>query len=213
MKNILVIVVVAMFLTSCATYKGSQTPDDVYYSPARNIGEKETSYYSNTSQDDWYLLMKARNNNLWNSLDDYSYWYDSRYSFNSYNYNYYYNSVGIGYRPTYSNFYGWSYYYSSGYNNPFCGVIYYKNPTAYYGSTNASNISAYKNRTYNNGNSTSRPSSSYTGKTPYPTNTNNSYSTPARAVNSTPSSNAGGRSGGFNSSGSSASSGRSGRGG
>lgn len=234
---------------SCTTaYKAGQTPDDVYYSPATGVtakkeeekAQKQQEQYNEyiSSADDRYLRMKVANNSRWSTIDDYSYWYDSRYDFcpnNSsfYNSPYAMNPWSVGYsigygRPYYGSIYG-------GWNSPVYTLIYYSNPKFSGGYTSGSNISAYRNKTYNNQNT------GYTDKTgkfvPAGSNSNSfssllkrvftpatstssssSYDRPARTYtptnNSTPStsSSAGGNSGGFKSTGSSSSSGRGGRG-
>ena len=83
-------------LSGCSTaYQSGQTPDDVYYSPGRDGGsrreeekvreqqERYEEYAS--SQDDRYLRMKVANRNRWSGIDDFDYWYDSRYDFSRYN--------------------------------------------------------------------------------------------------------------------------------
>src|SRR5918993_6008453 len=116
-------------LSSCSTaYKSGQTPDDVYYSPARetdayvkveNDDERryrsEDRYRSNdnyrsnddyVNSDDRWLRMRVRNRYRWSAFDDYQ-WNDWRYnswSYNSYNsyspFNNYWNS-----------YYSWNSYY------------------------------------------------------------------------------------------------------
>lgn len=171
MKRILLLSVLSIgLLSGCSTaFKAGQTPDDVYYSPAREGSAKETAkeeeknrnqqeQYKDyvSSQDDRYLRMKVANRSRWSSLDNFDYWNDSRYDFCNCNcyggYNNYdtYNvwnpnwnlQVGYGRRPYFGN-YGW--------NSPIYTLIQYNNPT-YGGSTSGSNISAYKNRNYNNSN-------------------------------------------------------------
>lgn len=253
----------AGLLSGCSTiYQSGQTPDDVYYSPGRDgstVREEEKrkddqaryeEYIS--SQDDRYLRMKVANRNRWSSLDDFDYWYDSRYDFSSryyhpYNSYSYYNPYSSG------NYYGWNsgWNYALGYggwrpslgmgwgwNSPIYTVISYGSPKLYAGSTSGSNISAYRNKSYNNANLGYKDTK--TGKwissggtknsfgelvrrvfTPASSNNNSgnnsSWERPARTFdnssgNSGTSSSAGGNSGGFKSSGSSASGGRSGRG-
>lgn len=241
-------------LSGCSTaYQSGQTPDDVYYSPARegmsrreedNAKEQQERYEEYiSSQDDRYLRMKVANRNRWSGIDDFDYWYDSRYDFNRINpYNnwntYTWNNpwhLGLGYggwRPQLGLGYGW------GWNNPMYTVIVYASPKFYTGSTSGSNLAAYRNtKGFNNSNQ-----GYYNPKTGSFVNTgssNNSFgnllkrvftggsngssgTTVDRAVRSfpnsssgssaTPSSNAGGNSGGVKSTGSSASSGRGGRG-
>lgn len=242
-----------MLLSSCSTaFKSGQTPDDVYYSPARELTVKEEEKQKTrqdeyrdyvSSQDDRYLHMKVANRNRWNSLDDFEYWNDTRYDFYNYHtawntYNYSWNpswnlSIGSGRRSGYGN-YGW--------NNPVYTVVYYANPKfAGGGSTTGSNISAYKNKTYdntnlgykdpktgsfvpagNNNNFGNLLKRVFTGSSD--NNSAGSYDRPARtfsnstttpnSTNTTPatSSSAGGNSGGFKSTGSSTGTGRGGKG-
>jgi|688.fasta_scaffold88638_3 hypothetical protein len=91
MKTVLLSSLIGVFfLTSCSTaYKAGQTPDDVYFSPGRAVGDEEYSNNRNReeyqeytgSQDDAYLRRKVANRNRWSSIDDFSYWNDCRYSF------------------------------------------------------------------------------------------------------------------------------------
>jgi len=256
MKRILLLSAIGLsVLTGCSTaYKAGQTPDDVYYSPAKGVSEKKEDKkqaqqqqerydeYTNNA-DDRYLRMKVANRGRWSSIDDYSYWYDSRYDFcptntSFYNSPYAVNPWSIGYsigygRPYYGSIYG-------GWNSPVYTVAIYSTPKFSGGYTSGSNISAYRNKNYNNQNA------GYTGKNgqfiPAASNSNSfgnllkrvftpatssssssSYDRAARTYtptnnNSTPtptpatSSSAGGNSGGFKSTGSSSSSGRGGRG-
>jgi alkanesulfonate monooxygenase SsuD/methylene tetrahydromethanopterin reductase-like flavin-dependent oxidoreductase (luciferase family) len=106
MKHTLLLTVLSIgFLASCSTaFKAGQTPDDVYYSPGREITsakqeekdqrQKEEYQEYVSSQDDRYLRMKVANRNRWSSLDDFDYWHDSRYDFCSCNC---YNSLYLQY--------------------------------------------------------------------------------------------------------------------
>ncbi len=244
--SLLPVLLAAGLLTSCSSaYKATQTPDDVYYSPARSVAMREDRvsndgyYTANNYYDDRYLSMKVRNHALWNSLDDYSYWYDSRYNF--YNRFTYYNPATLSYdwvyggNPylyNYSSFYiTMSGYGCGGWYNPGYVVAFYKNP-GINGTTSGSNITAYRNKNYNTINYptiNSKPTINQQGNSsfgslvrktfsPAPSANNSannsSWSNPVRAVNpSTPSSSsAGGRSGGATSTGSSTGTGRGGRG-
>ena len=116
-STILLLAVFAAALSSCTTaYKTGQTPDDVYFSPARPQDEyvqveKEdnTRRYRNDDEyyDDRYLRMKVHNRSRWNDLDD---WYD-------------YERYGVR----------GNYYYGT-YNNPYNSWNYYYNPYTYYGN-------------------------------------------------------------------------------
>lgn len=166
MKYPLLIAVVAIgLLTGCSTSNiSTQTPDDVYYSPAKGsvgsrVAQKQQDEYENyvSSNDDQYLAMKVHNYNLWSPLDDYSYWYDSRYSY--FNYNNYANSWYSNpysynsFNPYYGNYYYGGYNNWAEWNNPGYIVACYKNiRVAANTYTSGSNISAYHNRTYNTSN-------------------------------------------------------------
>ena len=145
------------------------------------------------------------------------------YGYNPYGYNpYSYNSWS--YSPFNQGYYGYGGYYS-----PLYPVVFYKNPKVYTGTTGKSNLTTFQNRNYSNvntpgnySNSKGRNSEANFGNlmkrvfaTPSGTsNTNNQQSTswdrPVRTMEptSTPSSSAGGRSGGYNSTGTSTSTGR-----
>lgn len=150
-------------LSGCSTaYQSGQTPDDVYYSPGRDGGsrreeekvreqqERYEEYVS--SQDDRYLRMKVANRNRWSGIDDFDYWYDSRYDFGRYNHFSNWNSFYTWNNPWNPSFsyglwrmqpglgFGW------GWNNPMYTVIAYASPKFYAGGrTSGSNLSAYRN--------------------------------------------------------------------
>jgi hypothetical protein len=171
--KILLFGLVAVILTGCSsTYQASQTPDDVYYSPAREgIAKKERKQdrYEDyvSSQEDQYLRMKVRDRQRWSGIDDYTYWNDSRY-IPSYNYDYYRNSYYSPYawnnwRSPYYNPYfsvgynNWSpFYYSpygyNRYNNGYNNVYIQKYPTRPNVNTSRPNLNGYTNRSYNNTN-------------------------------------------------------------
>jgi hypothetical protein len=242
-----------VLFSSCSTaFKAGQTPDDVYYSPGVDrpeakefVSRDEEAQYQQyvTYLDDRYLRMKVANRYRWGAIDNFDYWNDSRYDFNTYSsYNYYntvnpYNwnpgwnlSLGYGYGNLYPGYNNW------GWNSPIYTVVHYSTPS--YGSTSGSNISAYRNKSYNNtnygyrdpktgtfipsGNNNSFGSLMKRVFTPATSTENaSSYDRPVRTYTpstTTPStapatsSSAGGSSGGYGSTGSSSSSGRAGRG-
>lgn len=153
--------------TSCGVYKSGQTntPDDVYYSPARGGGaayvETETKrdgYYradDSYSYDDRWLRMRVRDRYRWSAFDDYD-WNDWRY--NSWNYSPYSYGYGVGYNPFYYNnfnlyfnqYYAWNSYY-----NPYCPGIIIVNPKGnqpVYTKVREFQMSRYTNNNYNNSN-------------------------------------------------------------
>lgn len=168
--------IAAMFAGCSSAYKASQTPDDVYYSPARPGAEqrsvaKEDRYEDYiSSQDDQYLRMKVTDRERWSTIDDYAYWNDSRYV-PSFSYNYYRNNWNnlyswnnpyawntwgnpFYYSPMFSmgyNLYGGGYYPSLGYGYiPYSNVYISKYPTRMSSSVNRPVLSGYSNRNYNN---------------------------------------------------------------
>ena len=204
MKNSLLILLIGIgFLsTSCATaYKSDQTPDDVYYSPGKPAAEddlvkdaaQQEQYQAYmTSADERYLRMKVANHSRWTSLDDYAYWYDSRYDFYRYNQ---YNSLGLN-NYNYNNNWNSMAAFGShrpmlGWSNPAFTIISYCNTKTLIGSTAGSNITAYKNKNYDNANiSYTNPK---TGLTTYSNNTNN-FSSLVKKVFAAASSNSNGSS-------------------
>lgn len=135
--KILLFGLMAAAITGCSSvYRAGQTPDDVYYSPAKEGVQKQTvkrdrDRYEEyvASEDDRYLRMKIRDRQRWSGIDDYAYWNDTRFipSFN-YNYDFYRNNIynsyawNNWYRP-YSNFY-YNPYIFNGYGNVFGSGLY-----------------------------------------------------------------------------------------
>ena len=130
MKSALPFFALLLVFASCTTaYKSGQTPDDVYYSPARPQAEYVTSNnqqdnyrYDEQTDDDRYLRMKVRNRRTWSDLD---YYYSDPYAF-SYRYRNRFNNYGNLYYNTPWDYYSsWNYYYNpyTSYYNP-----YYYNP-------------------------------------------------------------------------------------
>ncbi len=222
-------------ITGCASLnKATNTPDDIYYSatPAAKASSSSASdagydQYENyqSNNDDQYLRMKVQNQSLWGSLDDYSYWNDSRYDYGyscdasrdmligslyspfGYGYGLGGYGLGLGYGLGYGGFgfgYGWRSWAS-----PYQTVVMYRNPKVYFNGTNKTNITAYRNIQYNNYNSAKYTTATQSGGN-YTTrggsfNNNNNYVAPSRSFSSGSATNsAGGRSGGFSSAGSSA---------
>ena len=257
-SKILLSIITISLLASCSSvYKSGQTPDDVYYSPVREIKEeerkKEDTKDDYVDADDNYLRMRVKNNNRWGRIDDFDYWHDSRYSYNNCNNNSW--NIKLNNNGWNNNFNGWLYtnrdncnctcnnswnnnwsyrnnYRNNGWDNGFY-VVTYKNPNVYRGNTNGSNITAYKNRTYNNtnvytnskGGSTNNTNNNGFGnlvKKVFSSGNNStqtSWDRPARTFDGgsssssskQPSSDAGGKSGGYNSTGTSSSGGRGGK--
>lgn len=249
--KILLLAFSAVLFTSCSTYKAGQTPDDVYYSPARELVAKEEREVKRdrydeyiSSADDRYLRMKIQNRERWSDLDDYAYWNDSRYhdcnSAYSYNnnfafnnpynnlhafntpynnlksYSYNLNNSVYGYRSNtcvQNNFRMNNYFGYGGYYSPRYPIVYYKSPKLYTGTTGKANLSTYRNPNYNNTNYSSKASNQNNfgnlmkrvfSDQPGNSNSNSSWDRPVRTIEpGTSTNNAGGRSGGYNSTGTS----------
>jgi hypothetical protein len=102
MKNkiLLFTVLGALVFSACTTsYKSTQTPDDVYYSPLRELKDAEQEEY--LSNDDNRIRMAVKNPRWRYSDWDYDYDYNPyRYG---YGYGYYYNPYYYPY-PVYTGF-------------------------------------------------------------------------------------------------------------
>lgn len=111
--KLILVAISAIAFSSCATmYKTGQTPDDVYYSPARPSGgsgeeKKEQSETARYYDDEYRSVRLGMNDRRYRYLD-YNYGFDpylSMYSYNpymyGYNYDYYYNPYFWPY-PIYS---------------------------------------------------------------------------------------------------------------
>jgi len=176
MKATLPLLSLALIFASCTTaYKSGQTPDDVYFSPARPQSEyvrqdnRDDNEYRNNDEayrDDRYLRMKIRDRR-------YSGLYDDYYSYNPYFYHYY-NSY-LDYNSPWNSYSYWNYYYNP-YGHQVIAIVprtsFYSRPRTfdlgvYNQSTNATNgrgarhgysygynnsSSNYNNRSRNTGN-------------------------------------------------------------
>ncbi len=100
--KLLLILLATASISSCSTaYKSGQTPDDVYYSPVRNIEEeqqkddrkKEEDQVRRDNPEDRDIRMSIRNYR-WRTLN-----YDYGYNYNQYSHhcNCYCNNYGYGY--------------------------------------------------------------------------------------------------------------------
>jgi hypothetical protein len=129
MKSLLPLLFFALLFGSCTTaYKSGQTPDDVYYSPARQQQQhdeyvraesRQPRYqYDEQSEDDRYLRMKVRNRRIWSDLDYYyndplAYSYRNRFN----------NNFGLYYNTPWNYYSSWNYYY-----NPYSHYYNHYNP-------------------------------------------------------------------------------------
>lgn len=171
-------VFLAVVLASCSSaYKSTQTPDDVYYSPAppadvakeekekrnenNSTNRRNTRYNDYAYTEDCYLRMKVANRNRWSTIDDYSYWYDTRY--NDFYTSSYWNN---GFNTNFCNCYGNTSVFYPGYYNPYIGSfytgfynsypftsIYIINPKVTHPNVNRPRIGGFSNSTYSSGGS------------------------------------------------------------
>jgi len=126
--------IAAFSLGSCTTaYKAGQTPDDVYYSPARDGaayvqmekrdrydgGRREMNYYGDPymTGDDFYLRMMVRNRTRWSALDPY--FFNGFY--NPYNPAYYNNFWGSSFHNPWNNYWSWNSFY-----NPYMPPVFFQ---------------------------------------------------------------------------------------
>ncbi len=159
-SRIILAVCTLAVLSSCSTAYKAQTPDDVYYSPAKPQDEyvkvesqKDREEYraDDGYTDDRYLRWKVRNRNRWSVYDDYS--YDA--------YDYRYTHVSID--PFWSgNSYYWSnYWYWNRSYNPYCGKVIVVNPKNTIGYNQVRNYTpGTYNTTYSNNNNSVRTKNS-----------------------------------------------------
>lgn len=154
-SGIILSLIGGVLLSSCSVYRSGQTPDDVYYSPARqtksaavagneyvqtqsgrNDGRRNQDYSNSRSysayddfatMDDRWLMMRVRNPYRWSMFDDYSY-YNAFSPYSPYGMGGFhspYSSMGFGYSP------GWSFGLGFGSFSPWgfggMGYGYYNN--------------------------------------------------------------------------------------
>jgi hypothetical protein len=173
-STILLLALSAAAFSSCTTaYKTGQTPDDVYFSPARPEEEyvrvdkdEDREYrYDDDYYDDRYLRMKVRNRDRWSDLDE---WYYYGKTSNYYGYGYRYNW------SAWNPYNSWNYYY-----NPYCKSCCVSS------GGNVKSVVYNRPRTFNlNGYNTGNGNTSG-GKifNPSNTNNNNTYSSPRNTRN------------------------------
>jgi hypothetical protein len=164
----------ALAFSSCVSaYKTGQTPDDVYFSPAKEeqgpeyvqLQQRDDKYYQGSDYyEDRFLRMRVQNRYRWSVLDDY-------YFYNTYAYNPYGFYNHNWYSP-WNSYYAWNNFY-----NPYYGGIPYypggviiKNPGRY---TVPSRSIAFNPSSYKPNSSLNRPIGSRS--------INNSYSNPGNS--------------------------------
>lgn len=124
-SQIFLLAFIAVLFSSCTSayrsgaYKTGQTPDDVYFSPARaqdeyvQVEKQDDRRYQ--SVDDYYderfLRMRVQNRYRWSALDEY-YFNGSYHPYSYYGYSSHWNNP-------WNNYYTWNTYY-----NPYCHVGY-----------------------------------------------------------------------------------------
>lgn len=152
---ILLLAFAAIAFSSCTSvYKTGQTPDDVYYSPARpqdeyvRVEKNDDRHYQSSDEyyEDRYLHMRVANRYQWSYLDDY--YYNSPYAYNYYSY---YDS----WNNPYNSYWSWNTYYNPYYTG-YCHTPYYggggiiiKTPSSYY--VRPSRPIAFNPASYNGG--------------------------------------------------------------
>jgi len=178
MKQIYIPLLCTAFIFSgCSTYKNSQTPDDVYYSPGQgkeayssNDNNSNSDYYS--TPNDQYVHMRVQDPSRWSYFDDYNSDYYGGYSPLGYS-PYYSGGFGYGYGYTpwigfsyWSPFSFWNSYYSwNSFYNPYYGGIIVVNPKIA-SSTNYTRLGTFNPASYTN-NTYSRSNVRTSNYTPY----------------------------------------------
>lgn len=154
---LLLVLAIAAFSSCSTAYKSGQTPDDVYYSPAKEseeyveIKKSDNNRYRNyqyDDADDRWLRMRVRNPYRWNAFDDYDWnmhnsWTNNYYNPYSYNWNNYWNG-----------YYTWNSWY-----NPYCRNVIVVSPKAYptmYTKVRNFSLNSYTNNNYGNNNMLTR---------------------------------------------------------
>ncbi|HUR10211.1 MAG TPA: hypothetical protein VM012_02510 [Flavitalea sp.] len=156
-STILPLAIAALALGSCTTtYRAGQTPDDVYYSPARekdayvqvenNRDNYRTESYRDyddayVPSDDRWLRMRVRNRSRWSAFDEYD-WNDYRY--NSYN-------LYSPYNHSFNNYFNSYWMWNNNYN-PYCPRTIIVNPKTnpvVYNKVRNFSLNSYTNTNYN----------------------------------------------------------------
>lgn len=176
-SKILLLAVIVALLSSCTTaYKTGQTPDDVYFSPARPQQSEEyvqrdkradASKYNNDDEyyEDQYLRMKVRNRNLWSDLND-PFYNSYRYNYSAYNC----NCLGNPWTP--------ATYWNNHFNPYYLGtVIVSPQTTVRYSGPRTFNLNSYNDKELTNG-TYSNPKFIGSGSGYSNTNNNNTYTSP-----------------------------------
>jgi hypothetical protein len=182
MKNIHFLLVSLLALSSCSTYKNSQTPDDVYYSPGTQkegytSGNQSNSDYYSTPNDQ-YVHLRVQDPSRWSYFDDYNTDYYGGYSAMGFSPYYGYNSYGFGLSPWigfgyYSPLSYWNSYYSwNSFYNPYYGAVVIVNPkipsSGNYTRLGTFNPGSYSNRPALRGSNVNRPAATASNSfTPY----------------------------------------------
>ena len=187
--KILPILFSAAILGSCATaYKTGQTPDDVYYSPAKFVEEKkqDRTETKKADREDIEIRMCAYDRR-WRSFDeDYSYISSPyhHYTCGCSNYSYYYNpyyniwpvyttkiSPVVNTTPRMVNLNGYTGYNNTAVANPKTGTgIIWVTPPGRYNNSNRSGFNNFIRQVFS-GNSGSNSSSSSNTRTYSPSTT------------------------------------------
>jgi hypothetical protein len=158
-KTLLIALSVVAFSSCSTAYKTGQTPDDVYYSPARVIENDNRSeraeQVNNAPKDDYEITMSIRDHRWRNFRDDYEY-RNSPYNYatcKTYNYGYYYNpyyypwaiytgklvySAPVNTTPRMVNLNAYNGYNSKVAAGKTTGTVSWSNPSTQYNNSNRS---------------------------------------------------------------------------
>ncbi len=159
-KTLLVVLSVAAFCSCSTAYKAGQTPDDVYYSPAKVVEEKNDNDNDRNrnryeQRNDYEITMGIRDRRWRDFRYDYEY-QNSPYYFatcNTYNYGYYYNpyyypwaiytgkitySAPVNTTPRMVNLNAYNGYNTKVASGKTSGTLTWSNPSTQYNNSNRS---------------------------------------------------------------------------
>lgn len=206
LSKTLLLAISVITISSCSTaYKTGQTPDDVYYSPARVIGEDNRRDRDDQvryeRRDDYEITMSIRDRRWRDFRNDYDYSY-SPYNYatcNTYNYGYYYNpyyypwaiytgsttySAPVNTTPRMVNLNAYSGYSSKVATGKTTGTTSWSNPSTQYNNSNRSSTRSEGRRIIIPRISSSPSSSSNNSRTYTPSSGSSSRSSSSGSSNS-----------------------------
>lgn len=208
-KTLLIVLSVVTFSSCSTAYKTGQTPDDVYYSPARviekdNRSDRDNQVRYDTRRDDYEITMGIRDRRWRDFRDDYDY-RNSPYNYatcKTYNYGYYYNpyyypwaiytgritySAPVNTTPRMVNLNTYTGYNTKVATGKTTGTITWSNPSTQYNNSNRSSTrSEGRKIIFPRSNNTNSSSSNNNTRTYTPSSSSSGSSSSGSSSSSTP---------------------------